>query len=47
MDEYIKGAFLGAFILCAFMLTFPKHSTCEVDFGDTHHTHVRVGVWND
>lgn len=47
MDDYVKGIFCGAFIICLFMLLFPKHATCEVDMGDVNHTHVRIGVWNE
>lgn len=46
-DQYVNGIFVGMLICCLFMLNFPKHKTCEVDFGDVNHTHVRYGVWND
>lgn len=46
-ESGVIGMFIGALVLCGFMAAFPKHTTCEVDYGDTHHTHVRIGVWNE
>lgn len=47
MDKMVHGFFYGMAFLCVLMLNFPKHKTCEVDYGDVNHTHVRIGVWND
>lgn len=46
-DMYVHGTVFGILLCCILMLLFPKHKTCEVDFGDVNHTHVRYGVWND
>jgi hypothetical protein len=44
-DEYIKGAFLGALILCVLMLAFPKDQECFVKMNYKTGVHVSVGTW--
>ena len=46
-ESCIIGIFVGALLLSLLMLNFPKHQTCEVDWGDLNRTHVRIGVWNE
>lgn len=47
LDEYIKGAFFGMFILCVFMLAFPAKKTCVVEIGRGNVTHVTVGEYRE
>lgn len=44
-DDYIKGAFLGALILCVLMLAFPKDRECVVSMSHGKTMHVTVGSW--
>lgn len=45
-DEYIKGAFLGALVVCLLMLNFPKERTCAVTITRGNISHVTVGDWH-
>lgn len=45
MDEYIKGAFFGAFIICVFMLNFSEPTVCEVtQLYSGNRVHVSYGI---
>lgn len=44
-DEYIKGAFLGALILCVLMLVFPEHKSCVIELQKGNQTHIYVGKY--
>lgn len=46
-DEYIKGAFLGALVLCLAMLVFPQERTCTVTMTHGKTMHVSVGSWSN
>ena len=47
MNEYIKGTFFGALIICLLMLNFPKSQACTVEIGKGNVTHIMVGAYSE
>ena len=51
MNEYIKGAFFGALVICLAMLNFSEPKTCAVTVkhgnGNTNVSYVTVGNYYD
>lgn len=47
MNEYIKGAFSGALVICILMLNFPEKKHCVVEIGKGNVTHVLVGAYHE
>ncbi len=47
LDEFIKGAFFGALILCVFMLNFSEPKACFIQWGNGSVSHVKVGQWHE
>lgn len=46
MDNYVKGIFTGALLMCFFMLIWPKATTCQVvlKHGNGNSTIVQYGI---
>lgn len=47
MEEYIKGIFGGALVICLLMMNFPERKQCVVEFGKGNVTHVLVGKYDE
>lgn len=47
MNEYIKGAFLGALVICILMMAFPKQRGCQIVLTKGSVTHVYVGDYKE
>ena len=47
MDEYIKGAFAGALIICLFMLNAHKPDQCMISVTRGQVTTITIGTYDE